>query len=69
MQTFNNGSEILAGLHVFREANLSCQLKSTSQGKGNLPGASAHLVAVWFKPHLWGYFWASLEIPFKPDSF
>lgn len=61
MQIFNNGSESLAGLCVLRQANLSCQLKSTWPGKGNLLGASADLVAEWFKTYLWVYFWAFLE--------
>lgn len=68
MQIFNNGSESLAGLCVLRQANLSCQLKSTWPGKGNLLRASADLVAEWFKTYLWVYFWALLETSLKPDS-
>lgn len=60
--------ESLAVLHVLREANLSCQLKCTWQGEGNLLEALACPVAERFKIHLWGYFWALLEIPLKPDS-
>lgn len=43
--------ESLAVLHVLREVSLSCQLKCTWQGKGNL-GVLAHPVAEKFKTSL-----------------
>lgn len=48
-----------------KQTSLSAQMHVARERK--LLGALAHPVAERFKTHLWGYPWALLEIPFKPD--